>query len=110
MTTLEPTAAIPIVFSATIELPAAGTVGAVLGLVALALVAWVAALPWIVQPFLRLLLWLRYDIRKVGLENLPEAGPVLIASNHVSWYDGFFLAAALPRRATALVNAGVFRL
>ena len=72
--------------------------------------AWVAALPWIVQPFLRLILWFRYDLRRVGLENLPRTGPVLLASNHISWFDGFFLAAALPRRATALVNAGVFGL
>jgi 1-acyl-sn-glycerol-3-phosphate acyltransferase len=102
--------AISIVFPATIELPSAGAIGLTIGLVVLGLVAWVAALPWIVQPFLRLILWFRYDIRRVGLEYLPKTGPVLLASNHVSWYDGFFLAAALPRPATALVNAGVFRL
>jgi 1-acyl-sn-glycerol-3-phosphate acyltransferase len=102
--------AVSVAFPATIELMSTGTIGVILGLVALGLVAWVAALPWIVQPFLRLLLWFRYDIRTVGLENLPKTGPVLLASNHISWYDGFFLAAALPRRGTALVNAGVFRL
>jgi 1-acyl-sn-glycerol-3-phosphate acyltransferase len=30
---------------------------------------------------------------------------VLIAANHVTWLDGFFLAAACPRRGHALVNA-----
>jgi 1-acyl-sn-glycerol-3-phosphate acyltransferase len=102
--------AIPIAFPATIELPSTGAIGVIMVVVALGLLVWVAALPWIVQPFLRLLLWFRYDIRRVGLENLPKTGPVLLASNHLSWYDGFFLAAALPRRATALVNAGVFSL
>ncbi len=93
---------------ASIGLGPAGTIEVVLAIIALGMVAWVAALPWIVQPFLRLVLRLRYDIRRSGLENLPRTGPVLLASNHVSWYDGFFLAAALPRRGTALVNAGVF--
>ena len=86
------------------------TVGIMLGVVTLGLVGFVAALPWIVQPFLRMVLFVRYDIRRVGLENLPRTGPVLLASNHVSWFDGFFLAASLPRPGTAMVNAGVFGL
>ena len=56
------------------------------------------------------MLFFRYNLKVIGRENVPKAGPVLLASNHISWYDGFFLAAALPRRATALVNAGVFSL
>jgi len=96
--------------AARIGVPAAGTIGIGLAILGLVLVAWVVALPWIVQPFLRLVLWFRYDLRRVGLENLPRTGPVLLASNHLSWFDGFFLAASLPRRGTALVNAGVFGL
>ncbi len=84
--------------------------GLVLGGVAVGLVAFVAALPRIVRPFLALVLKVRYDLRAVGLEHLPRTGPVLVVSNHVTWFDGFFLAATLPRPATALVNAGVFRL
>ena len=78
--------------------------------VALALGAFVAALPWIVQPFLRLVLMLRYDREVLGRDNIPRTGPVLLVSNHVTWFDGFFLAATIPRRGTALVNAGVFGL
>ncbi len=85
-------------------------VGIVLGGIALLVAAWVAALPWIVQPFVRLVLTTRYNLRRIDLDNLPKAGPVLLVSNHISWFDGFFLAAALPRRGTALVNAGMFRL
>ncbi|WP_435007704.1 1-acyl-sn-glycerol-3-phosphate acyltransferase [Tundrisphaera lichenicola] len=96
-------------FPATIESPTFGTIGLVAGLIVLGVVAWVALLPWIVQPFLRLVLWFRYDLKRVGLENLPRTGPVLLASNHMSWFDGFFLAASLPRRGTALMNSDVFR-
>ena len=73
-----------------------------------AVIAFVAALPWVVQPFLRLTLRLRYHLDVAGRENIPLTGPVLLVSNHMTWFDGFFLAAAIPRRGTALVNSGVF--
>ncbi len=85
-------------------------IGIVAGALALAVAAWVIALPWIVQPFVRLMLLPRYRLKRVDLDNLPKTGPVLLVSNHVSWFDGFFLAASLPRKGTALVNAGFFRL
>jgi 1-acyl-sn-glycerol-3-phosphate acyltransferase len=85
-----------------------GTIGIVVGVLLAALVVFIAVLPWVVQPFIRLVLFFRYDLRRIGLENVPRTGPVLIASNHVTWFDGFFLAATLPRRGTAVVNAGVF--
>lgn len=34
--------------------------------------------------------------RVVGLEHLPKDRPVVIASNHQSWFDIFLLAAVLP--------------
>ena len=76
--------------------------------IAIGLGLFVAALPWIVQPFLRSVLFLRYNLKVIGRENVPKVGPVLVVSNHLSWYDGFFLAATLPRKGTALVNANVF--
>ena len=82
--------------------------GIILGVLALGLVAFVAALPWIVQPFLRMVLLVRYRIKVIGVENVPKTGPALIVLNHMSWFDGFFIAASLPRRGTALVNAGAF--
>ncbi len=83
---------------------------AVAGGLTLGLIAWVIALPWIVQPFLRLMLHLRYDLVILGRDNVPRTGPMLLVSNHITWFDGFFLAASIPRRGTALVNAGVFGL
>ena len=85
-----------------------GEVALTLAAIAAALGLFVFLLPWIVQPFLRVMLSLRYDLRVVGRENVPKTGPVLLVSNHVSWYDGFFLAATIPRKGTAMVNANVF--
>ncbi len=78
----------------------------VLGGVVLALAAFVAFLPWVIQPLIRVLLWPRYRLRVRGRENLPRTGPALLALNHLSWFDGFFLAATCPRRGKALVNGG----
>jgi 1-acyl-sn-glycerol-3-phosphate acyltransferase len=66
---------------------------------------FVAALPWIVRPLFRLALLPRYGFRVAGGEHVPRSGPGLLAANHVSWIDGFLLAAASPRGGKALINA-----
>lgn len=63
-----------------------------------------ALLPELMRFLLRACLWPRYDLRIRGREHVPRRGPVLVAANHVSWIDGFLLAAALPRSGRALVN------
>jgi 1-acyl-sn-glycerol-3-phosphate acyltransferase len=74
--------------------------------VALAVLAGILiSLRWWAQRLVRVLLMPRYRLVVVGREHIPKAGPVLIAANHVSWLDGFFLAAACPRRGQALVSA-----
>ena len=83
---------------------------ALAGALVVGLAAFVAFLPWIVQPFLRLVAKVHYHLDVVGRDNVPRTGPVLLVSNHVTWFDGFFLAATIPRRGTALANAGVFNL
>ncbi len=79
--------------------------GPLLAGAAVVALAFLAALPWLVRPLFRLLLWPRYTIRVRGLEHLPRTGPALLAANHVTWIDGFLLTAACPRRGKALVNA-----
>ena len=64
-----------------------------------------AALPRLVRPAMRAMLAPRYAIRPRGLEHVPRSGPALIAVNHVTWIDGFVLAAACPRRLHCLINA-----
>jgi acyl-[acyl-carrier-protein]-phospholipid O-acyltransferase/long-chain-fatty-acid--[acyl-carrier-protein] ligase len=80
----------------------------ILGIVTLTLVVvagFLISLRWWVQRLVRVLLFPRYRLKIIGREHVPAAGPVLIAANHVSWLDGFILAAACPRRGQALVNA-----
>jgi 1-acyl-sn-glycerol-3-phosphate acyltransferase len=69
------------------------------------LAAVLFSLRWLVQPLFRIVLRLRYRLIILGRDHIPRTGPVLIAANHVSWFDGFFVAAACPRRANGLVNA-----
>lgn len=89
--------------------PTAGGVLRVLATCAFVLVGlallFYAALPWLIQPLLRALLALRYRYKVRGLEHLPDRGPVVLVANHVTWLDGFHLAAVCPRRGKALVNA-----
>jgi 1-acyl-sn-glycerol-3-phosphate acyltransferase len=85
----------------------------ILGIIAaaavLGLVGFVALLPWLIQPLVRLVLAPRYGFRVRGKENIPRTGPAVLASNHVTWIDGLFLAATFPRGGRVLANAGFFR-
>ncbi|MEZ5166644.1 MAG: lysophospholipid acyltransferase family protein [Acidimicrobiales bacterium] len=46
-----------------------------------------------------------WRVRAVGLEHLPRSGPAILAPNHTSVIDSFFLPAALPRRITFVGKA-----
>ena len=43
-----------------------------------------------------------------GLENLPERGPAILASNHLAVMDSFFLPLMVPRRIYVLAKAEYF--
>lgn len=46
-----------------------------------------------------------WRLRAVGLENVPTDGPAIIAANHASVIDSFFLPLVLPRRITFVGKA-----
>jgi 1-acyl-sn-glycerol-3-phosphate acyltransferase len=46
-----------------------------------------------------------YRIRIEGLENVPKAGNAILAANHISFLDSFFIPLAVPRRVTYLAKA-----
>jgi 1-acyl-sn-glycerol-3-phosphate acyltransferase len=46
--------------------------------------------------------------RIMGLENVPRTGPVIIASNHLSFIDSVVLPLVLPRRVRFLAKAEYF--
>lgn len=43
-----------------------------------------------------------------GLENVPAEGPAILASNHLSFSDSFFLPAVLDRKVTFIAKAEYF--
>lgn len=58
----------------------------------------------ILTPILRIL----FKVRVEGLENLPADGPVILASNHLSFSDSIFLPMVLRRRVTFVAKAEYF--
>jgi 1-acyl-sn-glycerol-3-phosphate acyltransferase len=58
----------------------------------------------VLGPFMRLLFrpWAR------GVEHVPSDGPAIVASNHLSFSDSFFMPLMLPRRVTFLAKAEYF--
>jgi 1-acyl-sn-glycerol-3-phosphate acyltransferase len=46
--------------------------------------------------------------RITGLEHVPATGPVILASNHLSFIDSFVIPLAVPRRVTFLAKREYF--
>jgi 1-acyl-sn-glycerol-3-phosphate acyltransferase len=57
-----------------------------------------------VRPFLRV--W--YRLRIAGAERIPEAGAAIVAPNHKSLYDSFFIAIATPRHLRFMGKSELF--
>jgi 1-acyl-sn-glycerol-3-phosphate acyltransferase len=64
-------------------------------------------------PFARMVLtppvWLLYRAAAIGTEYVPERGPVILAPNHFSNLDHFFLALFLRRRVQFMAKSQLFR-
>jgi 1-acyl-sn-glycerol-3-phosphate acyltransferase len=64
---------------------------------------------WIFKGILKPLLLATYDLRVQGLENVPKKGPAIIAANHLSFLDSFFIPLMIKRRkVTYLAKADYF--
>src|SRR5262245_64531931 len=62
-----------------------------------------ALVRWILTLFYR-----RIDV--VGLEHIPESGPLIVAANHQNaLVDPMLLLALIPRRLVAVAKAPLFR-
>lgn len=59
---------------------------------------------WVVGPWLRVL-WRPWT---EGLEHVPADGPAILASNHLSFSDSFFLPLVVKRNITFLAKAEYF--
>ncbi|RKS74068.1 1-acyl-sn-glycerol-3-phosphate acyltransferase [Motilibacter peucedani] len=53
-------------------------------------------------------LWLLFRPRVEGVENVPAEGAAILASNHLSFSDSFFLPLVLRRRATWMAKSEYF--
>ncbi len=65
---------------------------------------------WVLKAVLKPLLLGIYDIKTEGLENVPKKGAAIIAANHLSFLDSFFIPLVVPRRkVTYLAKADYFK-
>jgi 1-acyl-sn-glycerol-3-phosphate acyltransferase len=46
-----------------------------------------------------------YNIKIEGLHHIPQDGSGIVAANHISFLDSFFIPLAIPRRVTYLAKA-----
>ncbi|WP_067451217.1 lysophospholipid acyltransferase family protein [Actinomadura macra] len=56
----------------------------------------------------RPILWLLFRPRVEGGENVPSYGPLIVASNHLSFIDSFIIPLAVPRPVTYIAKADYF--
>jgi 1-acyl-sn-glycerol-3-phosphate acyltransferase len=63
----------------------------------------------IVETILRPILLFVYRVRITGREHVPKTGPCVLAANHVSVMDGFFLGIAVTRQVRFMAKAELHR-
>ena len=57
---------------------------------------------------IRVTLWMCGGVEVVGKENVPAAGGVLVAVNHISYIDPPVIGSILPRQACFMARKGLF--
>ncbi|HEU0304731.1 MAG TPA: lysophospholipid acyltransferase family protein [Gaiellaceae bacterium] len=62
-----------------------------------------------IERILRPLFTVVYRISITGREHVPETGPCILAANHVSVMDGFFLGIAVTRQVRFMAKAELHR-
>jgi 1-acyl-sn-glycerol-3-phosphate acyltransferase len=63
----------------------------------------------IFETILRPIFMFVYRVRITGREHVPATGPCVLAANHVSVMDGFFLGLAVTRQVRFMVKAELYR-
>jgi 1-acyl-sn-glycerol-3-phosphate acyltransferase len=63
---------------------------------------------WLMKALISPILRYFFRIRVEGLEHMPDTGAAILASNHVSFSDSFFLPLVLRRRVTFVAKAEYF--
>ncbi len=63
---------------------------------------------WVIKIIVTPVLRICCRIRVEGKEHVPRSGPVILASNHRSFLDSFFIPLLVPRRVTFVAKAEYF--
>ncbi|MCI0406433.1 MAG: (d)CMP kinase [candidate division Zixibacteria bacterium] len=66
---------------------------------------WFYLLVWSSVRNLSRILW---RLSREGIENIPREGGVIIASNHISWYDPPFVSVSCPREVHFMAKRELF--
>jgi 1-acyl-sn-glycerol-3-phosphate acyltransferase len=62
----------------------------------------------VLRAFLTPFLMVLFRPKVTGLRNVPATGPVIIASNHLSFSDSVFMPLVVPRKVTFLAKSEYF--
>src|SRR5919202_4050865 len=63
----------------------------------------------LVRALTSLYAWTFFRARCIASENVPAAGPVILAPNHFSFMDHFFLGAFIRRKVRFMAKSNMFR-
>ena len=63
---------------------------------------------WVLKGLLSPFFFVFWRIKVEGRENIPKSGPGVLAANHQSFCDSFFIPLVVPRRVTFLAKAEYF--
>jgi 1-acyl-sn-glycerol-3-phosphate acyltransferase len=63
----------------------------------------------VVRVATTLLAWVLFRTRGVRAQNVPAAGPVILAPNHFSFLDHFFLGVSLRRKVQFMAKSQLFK-
>ncbi|MCK5306037.1 MAG: 1-acyl-sn-glycerol-3-phosphate acyltransferase [Candidatus Omnitrophica bacterium] len=64
---------------------------------------------WFSRAIFTVLFKLFFRIRVLGAENIPAAGPFIVAANHVSYLDPVVVGVASPRRVAFITRGSLFK-
>ena len=63
----------------------------------------------LIRGVVRLIVAIMLDVHVVGRQNVPETGPLIIASNHLSWIDVLLIPAFLKRKVVYMAKEETFQ-